>query len=92
MRGDVVNNRGRLDPALHQAHEAQRVLAQELLARLLPLVAVAPLRCRLVAGAPTAGLHRLHAAGVQHGQRTLQCLELGHKDAACLWPPVKMHL
>jgi len=56
MRGDVVNNRCRLDPALRLAHEAQRVLAQELLAGLLPLVAVAALAAGLITGAPAAGL------------------------------------
>lgn len=54
------------------------MLALELLPGLLPLVAVAALAAGLVAGAPAAGLVGLHAAGVEHGQRAPQSLELCH--------------
>ena len=64
----VVNHRGRRHSALCLAHHAQRMLTQETLSRLLPPVAVAALGCCLATSAPTPGLHRGYASGVQHGQ------------------------
>ena len=65
----MLNHRRRLNPALSLAADAQGVRLQE-----------RRLRCRLVAGAPAAGLHRLHrlhrlhAASVEHLQCALQGL------------------
>lgn len=80
MRRDVVHHRGRSDQTLGLAHHAQGMLTQELGSRLLPLVAVAALGRSLLAGAPAAGLHRGHTPGVQHRQRRLEGLQLGHGD------------
>lgn len=60
----VVNHSRRLHPALGLAADAQGVRAQEALASLLPLVAVATLAASLVTGAPAAGLHCWHSPSV----------------------------
>lgn len=70
----MVNHRGRLNPALSLAADAQGLRLQERHSCLLPAVAVAPLAAGLATGAPVAGLHRLHAAGVEHWQRVLSIL------------------
>lgn len=70
MGNDVVNDRGCCYLALCLAHHAERMLTQELLSGLLPLVAVAALGAGHALGAPASRGHGGHAPGVQH-------LELG---------------
>lgn len=78
VRDLVIDHRGRRHPVLGLAHHAQRMRAQEALARFLPFVAVAALCRCLVAGSPAPCLHRWDAMCVEHGEGRFQRLELVH--------------
>lgn len=65
IRGNVVDLGCSLHSAAGLKHHLEWMLAQELSSGLLPLVAIAALGSRLVARAPTAGLHRGHVPCVQ---------------------------
>lgn len=78
MGHDVVHHRGHCDSPLSCAPHTQRVLTQENLSRLLPLVAVAALGAGHALSAPAACCHGGHTPGIQHLQLGLEGLELSH--------------